>query len=88
MYLEEYETCRDGQPEVARPLFQIGIDLLREGIEEMRGLTQHLQETSSDATLTTGVQELPEEFEGEQQIEFGHHPTDDRELFRPCVEVR
>jgi FixJ family two-component response regulator len=37
MYLEEYERCRDDQPEVALPLFQNGIGLLRKSIDEVRG---------------------------------------------------
>ena len=63
MYLEEYERCRDDQPEVARPLFQNGIGLLRKSIDELRGLIQGLHQATSDATLKTAVQELIKEFE-------------------------
>jgi FixJ family two-component response regulator len=64
MYLEEYERCRDDQPEVALPLFQSGIGLLRKGVNELRGLIQGLHQATSDATLKTAVQELIKEFEG------------------------
>jgi FixJ family two-component response regulator len=63
MYLGEYERCRDDQPEVARPLFQNGIGLLRKSIDELRGLIQGLHQATSDATLKTAVQELIKEFE-------------------------
>jgi hypothetical protein len=60
MYLVEYERRRDDQPEMARPLFQKGIDLLRKGLDELRGVSQRLQRATSE----TAAQEPIEEFEG------------------------
>jgi FixJ family two-component response regulator len=63
MYLGEYERCRDDQPEVALPLFQKAIGLLRKSLDALRGQIPGLHQATSEVTLKAAVQELIDEFE-------------------------
>jgi signal transduction histidine kinase len=75
MHLEHYEQCRAHQAETADVEFQRAKRLLKQSLDELRGLIRGTQEAIRADSLAGALQPMIVEFRDRLEIEFVHDPN-------------